>query len=100
MPSGNPKIIHGASTTQNLGSLSAGQHTAWAVLGQLNHVACDARGSVSFTVAQPTTAPTPSSTGAGGFLGMTGVQSPLMLLTGGMLLIVAVAAGCARRRSA
>ena len=65
MPTGNPKIIHSASTTQDLGTLSAGQHTVWAVLGQLNHTACDVRGAATFTVAAA--APLPA-TGSGGYL--------------------------------
>ena len=81
--------------------LSPGQHTAWTVLGQLN------RGPRRQGLSQIHDGrsgrhhpPAPSARGSGGFLGIAGLQSPLMLLTGGMLLIAAVAAGCARRRSA
>ncbi|TAK79363.1 MAG: DUF4399 domain-containing protein, partial [Dehalococcoidia bacterium] len=47
IPTGDPKIVHG-TTTQDLGALAAGSHTVVAVLGQLNHTACDARATVTF----------------------------------------------------
>ena len=47
IPTTDPKIIHSASTTQDLGALAAGTHTVTAVLGQLSHVACDARATVT-----------------------------------------------------
>lgn len=61
VPTGNPKIIHSATTTQDLGSLSAGSHTVTVVLGQFNHTACETRGSATFTVASPL-----PTTGSGG----------------------------------
>lgn len=53
VPSGNPKIIHSATTTQDVGALSAGRHTVWVVLGDVAHIACTPMvvGSVSFDVA-------------------------------------------------
>lgn len=69
IPSNDPKIIHSGSTTQDLGTLAPGSHTVWVVLGQLTHVACDARGSVTFTTSQVAgAAPTPARTGNGGYL--------------------------------
>src|SRR5687768_17533864 len=68
IPSGDPKIIHSGTTTQDLGALGAGQHTVTVVLGQLSHAACDARGSVTFTLTQAVTATpaaaTPAATAA------------------------------------
>ncbi len=73
VPTGNPKIIHSGKTTQDLGSLAAGEHTVTVVLGQVNHMACEARGSVTFTSATAVTAapaaPVPAATGSGGLLG-------------------------------
>jgi hypothetical protein len=58
----DPKIIHSASTSQDLGALAAGTHTVTVVLGQLSHVACDTRASVTFTTTQAAT-PTAAATG-------------------------------------
>lgn len=70
VPTGNPKIIHSGKTTQDLGSLAAGEHTVTVVLGQVNHMACEARGSATFTSATAVTAaPTAAATGSGGLLG-------------------------------
>lgn len=60
VPAGNPKIIHSATTTQDVGALAAGKHTVWVVLGDVGHVVCTpiVQGSVSFDVsagALPTT---------------------------------------------
>jgi hypothetical protein len=72
IPLGDAKIIHSGTTTQDLGSLAPGQHTATVVLGQFTHVACDTRASVTFTVAQAAT-PTTGAT----------VVSPAAPKTGG-----------------
>ena len=80
VPAGNPKIIHSASTTQDLGSLSAGQHTVTVVLGQYNHTACENRGSVTFTVGQGL-----PSTGSGGGID----RSSGLPLTVGLVLAAA-----------
>lgn len=76
IPTGDPKIIHAASTTQDLGALPAGQHTVWVVVGQVSHQACGGAdgnivtGSTTFTTAAlqavPVQAPAPSKTGTGG----------------------------------
>src|SRR6185295_972994 len=40
VPTGNPKIIHSATTTQDVVALPAGKHTVWVVLGDVSHTAC------------------------------------------------------------
>jgi hypothetical protein len=52
IPQGNPKIIHTASTSQDVGPLTPGSHTVWVVLAQVNHVPCspNVQGQVTFTV--------------------------------------------------
>lgn len=95
IPIGDAKIIHSATTTQDLGSLSLGQHTVVVVLGQLNHTACDARGSVTFTVGQaavtqPVGAATPVAPRAGnaGLFEAGGVSRlTVALLVGAVLLV-------------
>ena len=70
VPTGNPKIIHSATTTQDVGALSAGKHTVWVVLGDVTHTTCSPLvvGSVSFNVAAAAALP------AGG-MGATGDAS-------------------------
>lgn len=63
VPTGDPKIIHSAALTQDLGALAPGSHTVTVVLGQLSHVACETRGTVTFTVAAAPTAPKTGSAG-------------------------------------
>lgn len=65
IPAGNPKIIHSASLSQDVGALAAGPHTVTVVVGQVSHGACEARGSVSFNVAA-VQQPRPPSTGNAG----------------------------------
>jgi hypothetical protein len=62
VPTGNPQIIHSISQAQDLGELAAGSHEVTVVLGQFNHSACEARGTATFTVAQPA----PASAGNAG----------------------------------
>lgn len=101
IPTGNPKIIHSGSTTQDLGSLDPGQHTVTVVLGQLNHTACDARGSASFTVAQAVAGAQPGTarTGTGGFLSGAGegAASALPAVLGAVGLLALLGARFARR---
>lgn len=97
VPTGNPKIIHSGSTTQDLGALSAGSHTVTVVLGQLNHTACAVRGSATFTVAAPL-----PGTGSGGYLGQneSGSGLPmatLLMLAGGSLAVLCLGVGLRRR---
>jgi hypothetical protein len=98
VPTGNASIVHTDATTLNLGALAAGQHTVVVVLGQLSHVACDTRASVTFTVAQAAT-PTPTATAAAapaapktGNAGLLGGDSSglavVSLLLGVTLLVV------------
>jgi hypothetical protein len=87
VPAGDPKIIHSASLTPDLGSLTPGPHSVTVVLGQSNHVACDARATVSFNVA--TNSPAAPKTGN---LGASSEQTPrsavvLVALVMGAVLI-------------
>ena len=94
VPTGDPKIIHSGSTTQDLGALTAGSHTVTVVLGQFNHVACDARGSVTFTsVALP-------ATGSGGDLDQNASGLPTaawLALAGVVLAALGLGAGLQAR---
>src|SRR5688572_18288977 len=56
IPTTDPKIIHSASLSQDVGTLAAGSHTVVVVVGQLDHRACDLRGQVTFTTQAPATA--------------------------------------------
>jgi hypothetical protein len=94
VPMGNPKIIHSASLSQDVGALSAGSHTVTVVLGQVNHTACDARGSVTFDVA----APTPPRTGNGGFAA-TGSHAFAMFALLGLAFATTAGARVATKRS-
>lgn len=61
VPLNNPNVIHTDSTSVHIGARPSGTHSVTVVLGQVNHVACQVRGNVTFTLAQATTAtPTPS----------------------------------------
>jgi hypothetical protein len=53
VPTGNPKIIHSGTTTQDVGALGPGKHTVWVVLGDVTHTICDpmVAGSASFEIA-------------------------------------------------
>ena len=84
IPSGDPKVLHSGTTTQDLGTLAAGSHTVIAVLGQLNHTACDTRATVTFTTAAAaaTTTAAPAKTGNAG-LAQDGRAS--MLLVGSLV---------------
>jgi hypothetical protein len=95
VPTGNPKIIHSASTTQDLGALTAGPHTVSVVLGQVSHTACAVRGSVTFTVAAPL-----PGTGSGGDLDQTSSGVPMvawLALAGASFAVLCVGAGLRRR---
>jgi hypothetical protein len=108
VPTGDPKIIHSATLTQDLGTLAAGSHTVIVVVGQLDHRACDLRGTVTFTVAAqvaPTATATataapvsPPSTGSGGLLGQSSGTSSLALATLALATIVAVAGAAVATR--
>ncbi len=104
IPSGDAKIIHSGSTTQDLGALAAGSHTVTAVLGQLNHTACDTRATVTFTTAAATTtsapAAAPAKTGNAG-LAEDGNTSLLLVgsLVGAAFVLTLGARKVSRRRS-
>lgn len=85
VPTGNPQIIHSAALTQDLGALAPGTHTVTVVLGQISHVACEARGSVTFNVAA--TAPVPPKTGTAGLLdGSDDIAAVFALLVAATML--------------
>ncbi len=66
IPSNDAKIIHSGVLTQDVGPLSAGMHTVTVVVGQLNHTACDARGSATFIVGQTAAQVAPPKSGNAG----------------------------------
>jgi hypothetical protein len=92
IPAGNPKIIHSASLTQEVGPLTAGTHTVTVVLGQLNHTACDARGTVTFIVGATAAAPSAPKAGNAGLANAS--TSALVVV---VLIAVAVAVVAAAR---
>ena len=88
IPSGDPKVIHSGVTTQDLGTLAAGSHTVIAVLGQLNHTACDTRATVTFTTAAAaatTTAAPAAAPAKTGNAGLAQDGSASMLLVGSLV---------------
>lgn len=100
VPTGNPKIIHSAATTQDVGALAAGKHTVWVVLGDVGHTVCAPMvvGSVSFDVAAAATLPSSGTGAAGG--AATGAKWPLaaaMLTLAGTVLLGVARADHARR---
>jgi len=108
IPSGDPKIIHSGTTTQDLGTLAAGSHTVWVVVGQVAHQACGGTdgnviaGSTTFTVAAvaatTTAAPAPTRTGNGGLAQpQTGLAMPLALLTAALVTTLAARSLTGRR---
>ncbi|MDP9238483.1 MAG: DUF4399 domain-containing protein [Chloroflexota bacterium] len=88
VPTGNPKIIHSATTTQDVGALAAGKHSVWVVLGDVNHTTCTPMvvGSVSFDVAAAASLP---ASGTGADDGSTGLPWAATLVA---VLIAGVAA--------
>ena len=99
VPTGDPKIIHAAALTQDLGTLAPGSHTVVVVVGQLDHRACDLRGQVTFTTAAQaapaaTAAPVaPPSTGTGGLLAQASEATSSALAQAALLLATLVAVG-------
>ena len=96
VPTGNPKIIHSAAMTQDVGTLTAGKHTVWVVLGDVGHTTCTpmVQGSVSFDVA--VSAATLPASGTGGAAGGDGPALLAGLLLSG---VIATFAGFALRRA-
>jgi hypothetical protein len=83
VPTGDAKIIHSATLTQDLGALTPGSHTVTVVLGQVTHVACETRGSVTFTVAAAAAAsPAAPKTGNAGLNSDSSVALPAFALLG------------------
>lgn len=96
VPSGNPKIIHSAATTQDVGALTAGRHTVWVVLGDVAHTTCTPMvvGSVSFNVAAASLPAT--GTGADdGSAGLAWAEALIALLVAG---VAAAGGGVVLRR--
>ncbi len=106
IPTGDPKIIHGAALTQDVGTLAAGAHTVWVVVGQVSHQACGGTdgniiaGSTTFNVAAAAAAPTavaatpaPAKTGTGGL-----ARSESSGITPLVLLAVAILGVAGARR--
>jgi len=111
IPTGDPKIIHSASTTQDVGALAAGPHTVWVVVGQVSHQACGGAdgnivtGSTTFSVpaqaapAQPTAAaPAPAKSGTGGVAQARPDATVPLVLGGIALLAIAGARSLTGRR--
>ena len=99
VPSGNPKIVHAAATTQDFKDLTPGSHRIWVVMGDVAHIPCsplvvaDTTISVTAATAPPATGTGDGLSGSGSFLEWT-----IGTLTAGVL---ALAAGglTLRRRS-
>ena len=97
IPTGQPDIIHTAATTQELPSLTPGQHTVWVVLAHTNHVpfSPNVQAQVTFTVgaggaaASSAAAALPAS-GTGGLLGNQAGSSLSPWLYAGLLLALIV----------
>ena len=97
VPAGDPQVIHSAATSVDLGALTPGEHTVTVVVGQMDHTACDARGTVSFTVEEEVaSAPAPAApaTGNAGLVPQTGSS----VLAGMLLATVAIAGTVVARR--
>ncbi|TAJ18835.1 MAG: hypothetical protein EPO65_08160 [Dehalococcoidia bacterium] len=99
IPSGDAKIIHSGTTTQDLGTLAAGSHTVIAVLGQLNHTACDARATVTFTTAAATTSAPAAAPAKTGNAGLAEDGSTSLLLVGSLVGVAFVLTAGARKAS-
>ncbi len=97
IPSGDPKIIHSGTTTQDLGALAAGPHTVTVVLGQVNHAACDTRASVTFTTAATPVAAPVAAPAKTGNAGLDGAGGDSVLLMGSLLDIAALVTAGARK---
>lgn len=91
VPSNVPTIIHSGALTQDLGALTAGTHTVTAVVGQFNHTACEARGSVTFIVGAAAGAPTAPKSGNAGLAGSSGSALVVVLLVAVAVAVVVAA---------
>ncbi len=97
VPTGNPKIIHSATTTQDVGTLTAGNHRVWVVLGDVAHTACTpmVAGSVSFDVMAAAALPASGTGLAGGSASGSAVPMFAVALMAGL---AAASAGFVMRR--
>ena len=106
IPSGDPKIIHSGSLSQDLGTLTPGAHTVWVVIGQFAHQACGGAdgnvvaGKVTFTTAaaQAAPVPAPAKAGNGGLVAPTGSPVLPFALAALALLVVGGARIATARR--
>lgn len=98
VPTGNPKIVHAAATTQDFKDLTPGSHHIWVVMGDVAHIPCSplVMADTTITVAAATA---PPATGTGD--GLAGDRSlvwlPVATLAAGAL---ALAGAVALRRRA
>lgn len=91
VPAGNPQIVHSGSLTQDVGPLTSGTHTVTVVVGQLNHTACEARGSATFIVGQAAGALVAPKSGNAGLAGASGSALVVVLLVGVAIAVVVAA---------
>jgi hypothetical protein len=91
IPISDPRIIHSGALRQDLGWLSAGAHTVTVVLGQADHVACEARDSATFIVGQAQAAPIAPKSGNAGLAGSGGTALTVVLLIGAAVAVVIAA---------
>ncbi len=92
IPSGDPKIIHSGTTTQDLGALAAGSHTVTVVLGQVNHTACDTRASATFTTVAAAAVAAPAKTGNAGLMSEGGDSVLLVGSLAGVVVLLTIGA--------
>jgi hypothetical protein len=98
IPTDDSKVIHSGSTSQDLGALTPGMHTVAVVLGQFNHTACEARGSVTFIVGQSVGAPIAPKSGNAGLADSSSAALTVVLLVGVAVVVVVAARILASRR--
>ena len=98
VPSGNPKIIHAAATTQDFKDLTPGSHRIWVVMGDVGHIPCSPLVMTDTTVTV-VAATAPPATGTGDGLSGDGSLGwlPLATLASGALALVGALA--LRRRA-
>ena len=69
VPSGNPKIVHAAATTQEFKDLTPGTHRVWVVLGDVGHVPCSPLVVTDVTLSVAAAPSGVPATGSGGLAG-------------------------------
>ena len=90
VPTGNPKIIHAAATTQDFKDLTAGSHRIWVVMGDVAHIPCSPLVMADTTI-NVAAATAPPATGTGDGLAGDGSGSlvwlPIATLAAGALAL-------------